>query len=133
MTTSARPFATSSSGSVSSVTGSITVRTGQWKAPTRFFPSGRSIAVLPPIAASTWPTSVVGTATQSIPRKYVAAAKPATSVVQPPPSATSVPDRSSRSACQSASSDSTVFACSPGASSWTARARAPSASWTSMP
>ena len=101
--------------------------------PTRFFPSGRSIAVLPPIAASTWPTSVVGTATQSIPRKYVAAAKPATSVVHPPPSATSVPERSSRSACQSASSDSTVFACSPGASSWTARARAPSASWTSIP
>ena len=34
-----------------------------------FFAPGRSIAVLPPIAASTWPTSVVGTATQSIPRK----------------------------------------------------------------
>ena len=36
LTTSARPFASSASGSVSSVAGSITVRTGQWKAPTRF-------------------------------------------------------------------------------------------------
>ena len=53
----------------------------------------------------------------------MAAAKPATSVVQPPPSATSVPARSSRSACQSASSDSTVFASSPGGSSCTALAR----------
>ena len=44
--------------------------------------------------------------------------------MQPPPRATSVPPRSSRSACQSASSDSTLFACSPGASSWLARARA---------
>ena len=68
------------SGSVASSAGSMTVRTGQWKAPTRFLPSGRSIAVLPPIAASTWPTSVVGTATQSTPRRYVAAAKPARSV-----------------------------------------------------
>ena len=39
-----------------------------------------SIAVLPPIAASTWPTSVVGTATHGTPRRYVAAAKPAASV-----------------------------------------------------
>ena len=33
--------------------------------------------VLPPIAASTWPTSVVGTATHGTPRRYVAAANPA--------------------------------------------------------
>ena len=63
------------------------------------------MAVLPPIAASTWPTSVVGTATQGTPRRKVAAANPATSVVQPPPSATIVPSRSSRSARQSRSSD----------------------------
>ncbi len=41
MTTSARPFSSSACGSVSSVAGSITVRTGQWKAPIRFFPSGQ--------------------------------------------------------------------------------------------
>ena len=36
--------------------------------PTRFLPPGRSTAVLPPIAASTWPTRVVGTATHGTPR-----------------------------------------------------------------
>src|SRR5438034_1130639 len=71
------------------------------------------MAALPPIAASTWPTRVVGTATQSIPRRYVAATKPATSVVQPPPKATSVPPRSSRSCRQRRSAVATVFASSP--------------------
>ena len=33
--------------------GSTTTRAGQWNAPTRFFPPATSIAVLPPIAAST--------------------------------------------------------------------------------
>ena len=70
------PFRRSASGSVRAASGSITVRSGQWKAPTRFFPSGRSIAVLPPIAASTWPTSVVGTATQGTPRRYVGGDEP---------------------------------------------------------
>ena len=55
------PCRRSRSGSVSSSVSSITTRAGQWNAPTRFLPSGMSIAVLPPIAASTWPTSVVGT------------------------------------------------------------------------
>ena len=64
---------------------SITVAAGQWNAPTRFFPSGRSMPTFPPIAASTWPTRVDGTAIQSIPRRYVAATKPARSVVEPPP------------------------------------------------
>ena len=36
------------------------MRAGQWKAPTRFLPCGRSIAVLPPIAASTCATRLVG-------------------------------------------------------------------------
>ena len=63
-------------GSVSRSAGSITVRTGQWNAPTRFFPCGRSIAVLPPIAASTCATRLVGTGTHGTPRRYVAAAKP---------------------------------------------------------
>ena len=34
---------------------------GWWNAPRRFLPSGRSTAVLPPIAESIWATSVVGT------------------------------------------------------------------------
>ena len=62
-----------------------------------------STAVLPPIAASTWPTSVVGTATHGTPRRYVAAAKPAVSVSAPPPSATTVPPRSSVSSDHSRS------------------------------
>ncbi len=43
-------------------------RAGQWNAPMRFLPPGRSTAVLPPIAASTWPTREVGTATHGTPR-----------------------------------------------------------------
>ena len=97
LTSSAIPWRRSRSGSVSSRLSSRTTRAGQWNAPTRFFPSGMSMPVLPPIAASTWPTSVVGTATHGTPRRYVAAANPATSVVQPPPRATTVPPRSSRS------------------------------------
>ena len=85
LTSSAIPWRRSRSGSVSSRLSSRTTRAGQWNAPTRFLPSGMSMPVLPPIAASTWPTSVVGTATHGTPRRYVAAANPATSVVQPPP------------------------------------------------
>ena len=66
-TTSARPLAPLALAAASrAAPGRSTVRAGQWNAPTRFLPSGRSIAVLPPIAASTWPTSVVGTATHGI-------------------------------------------------------------------
>ena len=36
---------------------------GCQKAPTRFLPSGRLTPVLPPMAASTWPSRVVGTCT----------------------------------------------------------------------
>ena len=103
MTTSARPFRRSSSGSVVRSDGSQTTRAGQWKAPTTFFAPGRSIAVFPPIPASTWPTSVVGTAVHGTPRMCVAAANPTTSVVEPPPSATSEPSRPIRSAVQSRS------------------------------
>ena len=42
---------------------SASTATGWWKAPTRFLPSGRFTAVLPPIAASTCAVSVVGTCT----------------------------------------------------------------------
>ena len=89
-TTSARPFPSSSSGSVARSAVSITVAAGQWNAPTRFLPCPMSMPTLPPIEASTCPTSVDGTATQSIPRMYVAATNPTRSVVVPPPSATSV-------------------------------------------
>ena len=92
----------------------MTVRAGQWKAPTRFLPCGRSMPVLPPMAASTWATRLVATGTQSMPRKYAAAAYPAASVVQPPPRATIVPRRSSRSSCHRRSSAASVFASSPG-------------------
>ena len=44
--------------------------------------------VLPPTAASTIASSVVGTFTRRTPRSHVAAAKPAMSVVAPPPMAT---------------------------------------------
>ena len=64
---SASPCRRSRSGSVSSSDSSITTRAGQWNAPTRFLPCGVSIAVLPPMPASTWPTSVVGTATHGTP------------------------------------------------------------------
>ena len=46
-TTSDIPFRRSCAGSVSIRAGSMTVRTGQWNAPTRFLPSGMSIAGLP--------------------------------------------------------------------------------------
>ena len=45
------------------------------------------MAVLPPIAASTWPTSVVGAAIHAMPRRNVAAANPVASVTVPPPTA----------------------------------------------
>src|SRR5581483_2706793 len=98
---SVSPFRRSRSGSVSRRASSITTRAGQWNAPARFLPFAVSTPVLPPIAASTCPTSVVGTATHGTPRRYVAAAKPAGSVSAPPPSATTVPSRSRLSSLQS--------------------------------
>ena len=56
-------------GSDRSVATSITTVAGWWKAPTRFLPSGRSTAVLPPIDESTCATSVVGTPIQGTPRR----------------------------------------------------------------
>ncbi len=46
------------------------------------------IAVLPPIAASTIASSVVGIRTRRTPRNHVAATNPARSVTAPPPSPT---------------------------------------------
>ena len=133
MTTSASPFRRSASGSVVRSDGSHTTRTGQWKAPTTFFAPGRSIAVLPPIPASTWPTSVVGTADHATPRMYVAAAKPATSVVEPPPSATTLPSRPIANRPQRRSSTAGVLAGSPAGTSWRATSRAPRPTWARIP
>ncbi len=119
--------------SVSSVAGSSTTPAGQWNAPTTFLAPGRSIAVLPPMAASTWPTRVVGTATQAMPRMYVAAARPARSVVHPPPRATTVPSRPIPIERHSRSSVAVDLAASPGGTSWTATSRSPSASWAVTP
>ncbi len=87
-------------------TGSGTHRRGS-------FPAAVLIPVLPPIAASTIPTRVVGTATHRTPRRCVAAVKPATSVVEPPPKPTIQPSRPSSSSFQSRSTTAGVFACSP--------------------
>ncbi len=69
---------------------------GGWNAPTRFLPSGMSTAVLPPTAASTMPSSVVGTSTTGTPRSQVAATNPARSVAAPPPIPTRQSDRVTR-------------------------------------
>ena len=90
---------------------------GCQKAPTRFLPSGRLTPVLPPMAASTWPSRVVGTWTTATPRWYTAAAKPAVSVTTPPPTATTTSDRLRPQRAhprQSSSTDSRVLASSPG-------------------
>ncbi|CAB4582715.1 unannotated protein [freshwater metagenome] len=84
-TTSANPAAKSRSLKVLNQDESTITAIGEWKAPIKFFPYSLLIAVLPPIAASTAPATVVGIAIQSIPRNHDAAAKPAKSVVAPPP------------------------------------------------
>ena len=47
----------------------MTTARGKWNAPARFLPSAVFTPVLPPMAASTWPVSVVGTAIQGTPRR----------------------------------------------------------------
>ena len=116
---SAMPVANSWSGSVCNVVVSQTTARGWWNAPTRFFPSGRSIAVLPPIAESIWPSSVVGICTSGTPRWYVAAAKPAASPTTPPPSAATTSVRCIPTAASQRHIDSSVtvlFDDSPGSS-----------------
>ncbi len=82
------PQRVSRSGSVASASRSQITPDGCQNAPTRFLPSGRLTPVLPPIAASTMPSSVVDTCTTGVPRCHEAAAKPATSVTIPPPTPT---------------------------------------------
>ena len=89
---------------------------GCQKLPTRFLPSGRLTPVFPPMAASTWASSVVGTFTYAMPRRKTDAAKPATSLTTPPPSATTASRRDNPKRAKSRHSCSTtasVFAPSP--------------------
>ena len=102
LSTSAMPLIHSTSGRVSSTSGSAITKRGAWKAPIRFLPCARSAPVLPPRLESTIANKEVGTTTQEIPRRKVAAAKPARSPTTPPPRATTVLPRSipaDRNAC----------------------------------
>ena len=79
-----------------------------------------SIAVLPPTAASTMPSSVVGTSTTGTPRSQVAAANPARSVAAPPPMPTTQSDLvtfGSASQDHSRASTATSLAASPAGTS----------------
>ena len=87
-TTSAKPATSSLRDSVSSRSRSQTTARGAQNAPTRFLPSAVFTPVLPPTAASTMPSTVVGTCTTATPRSHVAATKPARSVTAPPPKPT---------------------------------------------
>ena len=115
-TTSASPARNSRSGSVARVSMSATTATGWWKAPTRFLPSARSTAVLPPTEESTIASRVVGSCTKRTPRIQQAAANPARSPTTPPPRATTVASRlapSAARACMSSAKRASVFSCSP--------------------
>ena len=101
-TASARPARSCRSGSVPRIAGSTSTPAGWWNAPTRFFPCGRSTAVLPPMELSTCASTVVGTHTQGTPRSQVAAANPARSPTTPPPRATTAPPRSRPSSAKMA-------------------------------
>ena len=98
--TSARPLTYSAAGSDSSTARSASTPAGGWKAPTRFLPASMFTAVLPPTAASTTASRVVGTRISRTPRSQVAATNPARSVVAPPPTPTMASLRVSRCAGQ---------------------------------
>src|SRR6185503_19760147 len=91
--TSAIPDTKSPGGNVCRVARSHRTPAGGWKAPTRFLPSAVLMPVLPPTAASTMPSRVVGTWTTLTPRSQVAARKPARSVTVPPPTPTIASER----------------------------------------
>ena len=102
---SAEPATSSARGSVRSVSRSTSTADGSWNAPTRFLPAAVLIPVLPPTAASTIASSVVGTCTTGTPRIHVAATNPARSVTAPPPNPTTTSERvspASAHACQQA-------------------------------
>src|SRR6266567_4426646 len=88
LTTSASPATRSTGGSVSSVDRSQRTPAGGWNAPTRFLPAAVLTPVLPPTAASTMPSRLVGSCTTRTPRSQQAATNPARSVAAPPPTPT---------------------------------------------
>ena len=96
MTASPRAARRCRSGSVRSVATSTMTAAGWWKAPTRFLPSGRSTAVLPPIELSSWATSVVGTWISGTPAQVDRGQEAGASPSAPPPIATSGSPRSTR-------------------------------------
>ena len=81
LTTSPSPATSSSRGSEASSDRSQSTPAGSWNAPTRFLPAPVLMPVLPPTAASTIASRVVGTCTTRTPRSQVAATKPPRSVV----------------------------------------------------
>ena len=85
---SAQPAVSCRMGRVVTALTSESTNRGWWNVPTRFFPWGRSMAILPPIDESSMESSVVGASTRGIPRTYVEATNPATSPITPPPTAT---------------------------------------------
>ena len=116
LTTSPRPETSSARGSVRSVARSHNTPAGSWKEPTRFLPLRVFTPVLPPTAASTIASRVVGTCTTRTPRSHVAATKPPRSVVAPPPNVTIASERvkpASPRASQHAAATSIPLARSP--------------------
>ena len=67
----------------------MNVHSGCRMTPSMFFRSRKLTPVFPPMAASTWARRVVGMKAKRIPRLKIEAAKPAISVVMPPPTASS--------------------------------------------
>jgi hypothetical protein len=134
--TSPRPETSSARGRVRSVARSQSTPAGSWKEPTRFLPLRVLTPVLPPTAASTMASSVVGTCTTRTPRSQVAATKPPRSVVAPPPKVTIASERvnpASPSASQHAAATSIPLARSPSGIGSTVTAYAvPSASSTGL-
>ena len=88
-------------------TSEITAR-GWKKPPIRFFATGWFTASFPPMPASTWPISVVGTFTYGTPRMYELATQPPMSMTTPPPKFTIT---SRRPTCVPVSQSSSSNAC----------------------
>ncbi len=112
---SAKPASRSLRGSVSRVSRSASTAAGAQKAPTRFLPSVVLMPVLPPTAASTMPSTLVGSCTSRTPRSHVAATNPARSVTAPPPRPITASERVKSawpSTCQQNAATSIRFASS---------------------
>lgn len=90
-------FTASASPDATSATGSPAIRSRSQITPggslTHRIACSGVDAVLLPTAASTMPSTVVGTCSTGTPRSQVAAMKPPTSVVAPPPKVTTASDR----------------------------------------